>query len=194
MTFGKGPSAPHRQRRLTPLSPAYLERAALAYLERFAASTASLKRVLMSRIRRAGDAGDPNAERALEWVQGVIEKMIRLGYVNDEAYARMKAASLHRRGLGRRRVEATLAQKGIGHQQVASALAAVAEEEGAEDGPALERAAAWRFARRRRLGLYRAEAARAQMRERDMAALARAGFSFDIAREVIEAEELPEGL
>lgn len=193
MTFGKGSQGPQRQRRLTPLSPAYLERVALAYLERFAASTASLKRVLMNRIRRAADAGDPNAERAPEWAQAVIEKMVRLGYLNDEAYARMKAASLHRRGLGRRRVEATLAQKGIGHQQVASALAAVAQEEGAEDGPALERAAAWRLARRRRLGLYRTEAVRGGMRERDMAALARAGFSFDIAREVIEAEEVPEG-
>jgi regulatory protein len=194
MMAGHDNSAGRRQRKPRALSPAYLERVALAYLERFAASTASLKRVLANRIRRAADAGDPNAEQAVLWVQAVIEKMVRLGYVNDEAYARMKAASLHRRGLGRRRVAAELAQKGIGQEQVADAMAAVAEEQGVEDGAALERVAAWRFARRRRLGLYRPEAARAERRERDMAALARAGFSFDIVREVIEADKEPETL
>ena len=53
----------------------------------------------------------------------------------------------------------------------------------------MELQAAIALARRRRLGVYRLAAARADYRDRDLAALARAGFSYDIARRVIEAED-----
>jgi regulatory protein len=46
------------------------------------------------------------------------------------------------------------------------------------------------LARRRRLGPYRPEADREARREKDLAALARAGFGYDIARTVIEASDI----
>jgi regulatory protein len=45
--------------------------------------------------------------------------------------------------------------------------------------------AAWRYARRRRLGPYRTKE-RAEKRERDVAALCRAGFGFSLAAKVID--------
>ncbi|MCA9558512.1 MAG: RecX family transcriptional regulator, partial [Myxococcales bacterium] len=50
-------------------------------------------------------------------------------------------------------------------------------------------AAAARYARRRRLGPFRPAEARAERREKDLAALGRAGFSYAIARRVIDAED-----
>ena len=52
--------------------------------------------------------------------------------------------------------------------------------------PAL--AAARRTARRRRLGPWRGEDQRAARREKDLAALARAGFSYSVAKTVIDGE------
>ncbi len=49
-------------------------------------------------------------------------------------------------------------------------------------------AAALAHARRRRLGPCRPPAARKSMREKDLASLARAGFAYDVARRVVEAE------
>ena len=69
-----------------------------------------------------------------------------------------------------------------------AALAAAAET---EEEP--ERSAATRLARKRRLGPYRPVAARRDNREKDLAALARAGFSYDVALSVIDAED-PETL
>jgi regulatory protein len=40
--------------------------------------------------------------------------------------------------------------------------------------------------RRRRLGPYRPQEERAARRQRDLGALARAGFSFDVARRALE--------
>ena len=50
--------------------------------------------------------------------------------------------------------------------------------------------AALALARRRRLGPFRPAADRAEHRTRDLAALARAGFNYDLARKVIDSQEV----
>jgi len=162
-----------------PLTAAYLEAAALHYLERFASSRANLRRVLMTKARRAlAHWGGERAE-AEALIDGVIGRLTTLGYLDDESYAEMKVASLVRRGGSRRAIQATLAAKGVAAETVRTALA--------DFDPEAERAAAWALARRRRLGPFRPAAARAVHRLRDLAALARAGFPHDIARAVIDA-------
>ncbi|MCH8002677.1 MAG: RecX family transcriptional regulator, partial [Proteobacteria bacterium] len=53
-------------------------------------------------------------------------------------------------------------------------------------------AAALAYARRRRLGPYRSPQARAAMREKDLAALGRRGFGYELARRVIETGDVSE--
>lgn len=164
------------------ITPSYLENAALHYLERFASSSANLRRVLMRKVARSvahwgGDAADHAAQ-----VDAVIAKLSRLGYLNDAAYAEAKVRALHRAGKGSRTIRATLAAKGVGAEQTASALDALAE-----DVPEPDLAAAIRLAKKRRLGPFRAQG-REDMRQKDLAALARAGFDFDTCRRVVEAE------
>jgi regulatory protein len=169
------------------ITPSYLENAALHYLERFASSRANLTRVLMRKVARSvlhwgGDAQDHAAQ-----VDATIEKLARLGYLNDAAYAEAKVRALHRQGKGSRTIRATLAAKGVGGDLAASALAQLAE-----DVPEPDLAAAIRLAKKRRLGPFRLSD-RDEMRQKDLAALARAGFDFDTCRQVIEAES-PEAL
>lgn len=61
------------------------------------------------------------------------------------------------------------------------------------DEPTGELAAACALVRRRRLGPYRPAGTRAAHRQKDLAALARAGFSLDMARKVLAAGN-PEAL
>jgi regulatory protein len=64
-------------------------------------------------------------------------------------------------------------------------------EAGSVEVAELEAAAT--YARRRRLGPHRRDPeARAERRERDLAALARAGFSYAIAQQIIDADPAPE--
>ena len=58
-----------------------------------------------------------------------------------------------------------------------------------DDAAELEAAKA--LARRRRLGPWRHPAERAARREKDLAAMARAGFRLDAARQVIDADGPP---
>lgn len=115
-------------------------------------------------------------------VEAELQRLIAAGLLDDATYADTLARSLRRRGASRRLVSARMSEKGVGGDL---AVAALAEE---EDPAAAELEAAMALARRRRLGPWRSETERAVRRDRDLAALARAGFDLQTARAVIDAE------
>lgn len=178
-----------RRREPRRATPDYLERAALHYLERFATSSANLRRVLMAKVTRSARAHGTDPEEGAAFVDGLIERYRRSGLLDDRGYADMKAGSLRRRGVSARGVRAKLAAKGLDPDIVEHALERV-DEDAATD-PDLQ--AAVKLARRRRLGPFRDPRHRAACRERDMAALGRAGFDFETARRVVDADD-PEAL
>lgn len=160
-----------------PVTAAYLDRAALAYLERFASSAENLRRVLIRKVERRCRLRGENAAPFHPLVDAVVERAVESGLVDDRRYAAARTASLRRRGGSARMIAGKLAVKGVGRAVAAEALAGETEDD--------ERAAAQALARRRRLGPYRA-VDRAAHRDKDMAALARAGFNYVLARSVID--------
>ncbi len=164
----------------------YLERAALHYLERFASSTTNLRRVMLRKIDRSVAHWGGQRDDHLAQLDDVIAKLARLGYLNDASFAQQRAASLHRQGKATRTIRATLAAKGIGAETVDSALDSLAE-----DSPAPDLRAAITLARKRKLGPFRPDG-RDERRQKDMATLARAGFDFDMARQIVDAADTDE--
>ena len=161
-----------------PVTTAYLERAALAYLERFASSSENLRRVLRRKVeRRCRLRGEP-PEPSLALVDEVVGRSLRSGLLDDRRFAEGRVASLRRRGGSARLIGAKLAAKGVERSVIAEALGAEPED---------ELAAAHALARRRKLGPYR-PGERAPYRDKDLAALARAGFAYGVAREVIDGD------
>jgi regulatory protein len=169
-----------------PATQERLERAALAYLERFASSAESLRRVLMRRVDRSVRFHGTDRAEGAAWVEALVERYRRTGLVDDRLYAEAATRSLRRRGGSARMVRMKLAAKGVDPDTVDAALQAAAE--GDADS---ELKAAHAYARRRRLGPFGPAAGRRERRLRDLAALARAGFSYDIARKVVDGEEGP---
>ncbi len=189
---GDGTGGKRPQRRAPrKVTRAYLENVALWYLGRFAATARSLEQVLMRRVWRSArhHGTDPAEGKAL--VAAIITRYREAGLIDDAAFARARAATLHGRGLPLRAIAQKLRQKGLSQSDIDAAVTALAEDAEADAGNtrALDRAAARAYARRRRLGPWRAATRRAEMRERDLAALARAGFSYGTAREVIDGSE-----
>ncbi len=158
-----------------------VEAAALDYLGRYASSGANLRRVLLRRVARWDAAGRIDAAVAARWVDDILARYFASGLLDDRAYAGRQAVSLGRRGVSAAGIRFRLRQKGIDEALIRAALA----ERAGEGGGELE--AACVLARRRRLGPYRAQAARAEFRDRDLGVLARAGFDRDIARRVLAA-------
>jgi regulatory protein len=151
-----------------------LERWALGYLGRYASSAENLRRVLLRRARRY------SSEAALEagpLIEAIVARYREAGLLDDAAYAAARVGSLHRRGDSLKAIRARLAAKGVSAEVAADALAGLRERAADPD-----LAAACAFARRRRLGPFRQGAAD---RQRELAALARAGFSRRIAEAVL---------
>ena len=166
-------------------TPAYLERAALYYLDRYAAPSAHLQRLLMAKVARSARAHGTDPEAGAAAIEALIARLIQAGLLDDQAYAMARARSLHRRGGSAYAIRGKLASKGVEAALIDEALAALAEQ-AAEP----ELAAALAFARRRRIGPFRSESIRATHRDKDLAALGRQGFSIHLARRVIDAEDL----
>ncbi len=160
-----------------------LENAAVYYLRRFASSTANFRQVMMRRVARAARFHGSDAEEGAKLVEDLVRRFTENGYLNDQAYAEVLAGGLHRRGGSARAIRVKLMQKGLDAETVEGALAGLSEE---TEEPEL--AAALVLARKRRLGPYRQQDARRDMREKDLAAMARAGFGYDMALKVIDAE------
>ncbi|MGO8915379.1 MAG: regulatory protein RecX [Stellaceae bacterium] len=168
---------PKSRRGPKPATQAYLERAALHYLERFASSSGNLKRVLMRKVTRSARAHGTDAAAGERMVDALIARYLGAGLLDDRAYAAQRAASLRRRGTSRYAIRGKLALKGVAGELIDQTL-------GAEAGES-ELAAACALVRRRRLGPLRAAHERAAHRQKDLAALARAGFGLDLARRVL---------
>lgn len=158
----------------------YLENAALHYLERFASSSANLRRILMRKVERSARAHGSDPVEGERIVDDIITRYLRAGLLDDVAYASQQVASLRRRGKSRYGIRGRLAVKGVAAEIIDSTIEALDRESGEGD-----LAAACALVRRRRLGPFRSERARIEHRRKDFATLARAGFSLDVARRVL---------
>lgn len=173
------PSGP-RQKQPRKVSERYLENAALHYLKRYAATVSQLKRVLLRRVDRSLRFHGGDRAEALRWIDALTDKLSRGGLLNDSGYAEQKAHSLRASGRSSRVISQKLRLKGVAPELVAQKLAQATAE-------ISEDAAALIWARKKRLGPFRREAhSRQEHRQKDLAALARAGFSFAIAKKIID--------
>lgn len=154
-----------------PIDPERLEEIALAYVARFATSAAKLQTYLARKLRERGWESDTPPDLA-----ALVERYVSLGFIDDAAYARAKRGSLLRRGYGERRVNQALHAAGIAEE--------VRDEVRVAPGEA--RRAVLALAARRRLGPYGGSADR-EVRDKQIAAMLRAGHSFAAARAVIDA-------
>jgi regulatory protein len=169
-----------------PITAKYLQNAAAFYLERYPSTAEGLRRVLNRRVRRAELAEAPVIDNVKVTIEAIIAKFVDAGMIDDRAFAQTKARALHRRGASNKITRQKLRMAGVDGETLDQAMAGL-DEELDTDPRQREWKAAMALARRRRLGPYRAEKDRKELRARDLAAMARAGFDYDLARKVIDA-------
>lgn len=145
---------------------------ALGYASRYATTAAKLKHYLQRKIRERGWATEDEPQ-----VDALIARFVELGYIDDGAFAEARQRDLLRRGYGARRVAQALHHAGVDSEHVDLPPPSDSET----------RAAALAFARRRRLGPFGAEPPDPKSREKQLAALVRAGHDFEAARAMVDA-------
>ena len=163
-----------------PLDQEGLERLALFYAGRYATTRAKLRTYLARKVQERGWEGPGAAP-----IEALAEKLARLRYVDDQAFASARAASLTRRGYGERRVGQALHAAGV-------------EEEDAQPAREGARAEAWtaalRFAERKRIGPFARAPQDHPARQKAAGAMLRAGHPMNVVRRIVNASpgEIPD--
>jgi regulatory protein len=170
-------SSKKAEKKPEPLTRQKLEQLALAYVNRFVCTATKLTQHLTQRVRKLGAAGDEDAGR---WIAELVERYLGSGVLNDARFAQNLASQLTSRGKSARAISQKLTLRGVS-QQLSTELMTARRE--AEPGAELE--AARTYVRKRRLGPFRDPEQRAAHRQKDLASLARQGFSFDVARQAL---------
>ncbi|MFK7895395.1 MAG: regulatory protein RecX [Myxococcota bacterium] len=131
-----------------------------------------------------GDAAE-DVERLRAMIPEIAAGLVARGYVDDRRFAEQLAARLQRQGRSQAYLASKLRTKGVSDEIIEDLLGDAA--------PEAELQAAWRLARKRRLGPYCLdEEKRSAQRDKHLGALARQGFSLDLATRIIDADAAPE--
>lgn len=169
MTTHPARNVPKRGR---PLDAARLEELALAYVARFATTRAKLEGYLARKLRERGWAGEEEPP-----VAALAARFADAGYVDDRAWAASKSRSLLQRGYGAGRIAQALAHAGVGEDDRDAVR--VSEADG--------RRAALALARKRGFGPFGSDESDRARRDKQLAAMLRAGHAADVARYLLAA-------
>lgn len=194
----EAPAPEKRRRGKKPpkrITEKYLYNSGLAYLQRFPTSIPNFRKVMLRKIDKScKHHTEQDREACLAILDKTVQEFERQGYLNDESYLRGMVNSLRRRGLSSQGIAAKLQQKGLGRELTQETLMEHDAHSGAENP---DFAAAVLLTRRKKLGPFRA--AKEENRNRELAALARAGFGYEYAGKALDlsredAEEILSGM
>jgi regulatory protein len=157
-----------------PLAEADLRALALSYVARYATSSGKLISYLTRKLRERGWASDSPPP-----LDALIADFIDCGYLDDSAFAAMRAAGLKRRGFGEQRVKAALRHAGV-PEDLARDVSRIDPDQ------ALFQAV--QFARRKRIGPFSQQLADQKIMTRWFGQLVRAGHPPDIAKKLLRMD------
>jgi regulatory protein len=160
-----------------PVTAQYLQASAMHYLAGRMASTAMLRSTLERRAMKRLSVRRLEAD-VVKLIDQTVAKLVDLGLIDDAVFTESRVRNLAGRGLPKRAIAQRLRQKGIDAAAVAPAL----------DGKVDDAAQAIRYAERRRLGPWRRTVQTPVTRKKDLAALARAGFSYAVALAALDSD------
>ncbi|HPF78501.1 MAG TPA: regulatory protein RecX [Alphaproteobacteria bacterium] len=175
------------------ISARYLYNSGLAYLQRFPASTHHFRGVMMRKIQKScRHHTDQNMEECQKLLEETISQFKELGLLDDAAYLKGMVTSFRRRGLSSTQIGLKLQQKGYDSAAVKNELQKYDRDEFQSEANG-DYHAALIFARKKRLGPFDTDNRKTP--EKSLAAMARAGYSFDVAKKIlnISLEEVENG-
>ena len=169
---------PKRKRPTKKITPQRLKNIGLYYLKRFESSVENLRSVLQKRVNQyAKENPEFNKQEAYQWVENVLAEFEKLHYLDDERFTEIKVRHYLAVGKPVRYIQNKLREKGIANAQIDEML---------DDFGYNPQEMALKLAKRKKIGPFRPnEEARKLNRQKDMAALIRAGFDYDVVSEIM---------
>jgi len=147
---------------------------AIYYLSKYSSSKKNLEFILKKKIRRLSDEKKIRFQLYNE-IQIIIKKLEKLNLINDQLFAESKIQSLQYQAKSKNYIKQYLHQKGINKALIEKQISLFYE-----NNKNLEKENAFKFAKKRNL------LDSDQDYQKKLSKMARAGFSYDIAKEILK--------
>ena len=147
---------------------------AIYYLSKYSSSKKNLEFILKKKIRRLSDEKKIRFQLYNE-IQIIIEKLEKLNLINDQVFVESKIQTLQYQAKSKNYIKQYLLQKGIDKQLIEEQISLFYE-----NNKNLEKENALKFAKKRNLLDSDLDY------QKKLSKMARAGFSYDIAKEILK--------
>ena len=147
---------------------------AIYYLSKYSSSKKNLEFILKKKIRRLSNEKKIRFKLYNE-IQIIIEKLEKLNLINDQVFVESKIQSLQYQAKSKNYIKQYLIKKGINKELIEEQISLFYE-----NNKNLEKENAIKFAKKRNL------LDSDQDYQKKLSKMARAGFSYDIAKEILK--------
>ena len=128
--------------------------------------------------------GSKTKKEISEIIDKIIFNLEENKYLNDELYSDSKVRLLLRRGYSINKIKQSLINKGIDSNYIKNSIDKIKDNEIEPDF-----VSALKLCKRRRIGPLRPDGNRELFYKKDMGVLARAGFSFDTSKRILDLDK-----
>ena len=147
---------------------------AIYYLSKYSSSKKNLEFILKKKIRRLSDEKQIRFQLYND-IQPIIEKLENLNIINDKLFVESKLQSLQYQAKSKNYIKRYLLQKGINKELIEEEISLLYK-----NNKNLEKENAFKFAKKRNL------LDNDKDYQKKLSKMARAGFSYDIAKEILK--------
>ena len=153
---------------------------AYSYLEKYSPSKQQLRTYLFKKLIKKNQKIS-NKKESFALIDTVISTLADQKLLSDEVYSDAKSKAFLRRGYSLNKIRYSLIKKGIDDRYIKASISKIKENESDPDF-----ISAIKLCKKRRIGPSRDESNRPLFYKKDISILARAGFSYEISKRVLD--------
>ena len=153
---------------------------AYTYLEKYSPSKQQLKTYLFKKLLKKSEKIF-NKKEIFNLIDIVIGSLLDQKLISDKIYSDAKSKAFLKRGYSLNKIRYNLIKRGINEKYIKASISKIKENEADPDF-----FSAIKICKRRRIGASREENNRPLFYKKDIAILARSGFSYEISKKVLD--------
>ena len=153
---------------------------AYSYLEKYSPSKQQLRIYLFKKFIKINQKISKKRE-IFNLIDSIISSLVDQKLLSDKYYSDAKSKSFLRKGYSLNKIRYSLIKKGIDEKYIKASISKIKENESDPDF-----FSAIKVCKRRRIGASREEGNRPLFYKKDISILARAGFSYEISKKVLD--------
>ena len=153
---------------------------AYSYLEKYSPSKQQLRIYLFKKLIKTKQNISSKKE-IFNLIDSIITTLVDNKFISDKHYSDIKSKTFLKRGYSLNKIRYSLIKKGIDEKYIKASISKIKEKESDPDF-----FSAIKLCKKRRIGAIREENNRSLFYKKDIAILARSGFSYELSKKILD--------